>query len=186
MERKIKITAEIAVLVSLAFVLKTFLILFTMPNGGSINLGLAPLIILSFRRGIVPGFIGGFIISIIHIFTSFYAPPVANVNNLLTCILCDYIIPYSCVGLSSITRKFKIDDKMKIIIGVSLVFLIEMISYCFSGFTIWKDTVPENQYIVNYVIFYNLVYCFPNYVVNLILCLALKKFCFCRENLEDK
>lgn len=181
MEQKVKITAEIAILVSLSFVLKTFLILFTMPNGGSINLGLAPLIILSFRRGIFSGFLGGLVISIIHMFTSFYAPPVANVQNLIICMLCDYIIPHSCVALSSVTRKFRIDDRRKIILGVSIVFLVEMISYCISGFTIWKDTVPANQYIVNYVIFYNLAYCLPNYIVNLILCLALKKFCFSKE-----
>ncbi len=181
MEQKIKVTAEIAILVSLSFVLKTFLILFAMPNGGSINLGLAPLIVLSFRRGIIPGFVGGLVISIINIFTSFYTPPVANIHNLIICILCDYIIPNSCVGLSCITRKFRIDDKIKIILGVSIVFLIEMASYCFSGFTIWKNTVPVNQYIMSYVIFYNLAYCLPNYIVNLILCLALKKFCFCKD-----
>ena len=181
MEQKIKITAEIAILVSLSFVLRTFLILFTMPNGGSINLGLVPLIILSFRRGVFNGFIGALIISIIHMFTSLYIPPVANMQNFLICMLCDYIVPYSCVGLSSVTKKFKIDDNIKIILGVSIVFLIEMTSYCFSGFTVWKDTVPENQYIISYVTFYNLAYCLPNYIVNLILCLALKKFCFCKE-----
>ena len=175
---KINVIAETAILISLSFVLRTFLILFRMPNGGSVNLGLTPLIILSFRRNAFVGCLAGLIVSIIHVFSSVHVPPASDAFKIVFCILFDYLIPYSCVGLCSLLKKSTLDNRIKIFLGVSLVFLINIVCFCTSGLTIWKDAIPNDQNILKYVLFYNLVFCFPNYLANMLSCISLKKFCF--------
>lgn len=175
---KINIIAEAAILISLSFILRTFLILFRMPNGGSVNLGLTPLIILSFRRNAFIGSLAGLIVSIIHVLSSVHVPPASDASKIMICMLFDYLIPYSCVGICSIFKKSKIDNKFKIFLGVSNVFLINIFSFCTSGLTIWSSAIPAGQNILKYVVMYNMIFCFPNYLVNLITCVSLKKFCF--------
>lgn len=173
--------AETAILISLSFILRTFLILFKMPNGGSVNLGLTPLIILSFRRNFLIGCLSGFIVSIIHILSSAHVPPASNTMKILICMLFDYLVPYSCVGVCSILKKLKLNNKVKILLGVFLVFIINITSFCVSGLTIWSGALPDEINVFKYVIIYNIIFAIPNFLINLIACILLSKFCNIKE-----
>ncbi len=54
MQKNVKLMAEIAVAVALSTVL-SYLTLFRMPQGGSINLEMLPILFIAFRWGGVPG-----------------------------------------------------------------------------------------------------------------------------------
>lgn len=175
---KSNILAEMSIMISLAFVLHTFLKIFRMPNGGSINFGLTPLIVFSFRRNFWMGTISGFALSVIYFLTSPSIPPTDNLAKIILSVLLDYVLSYSCVGLSSIFNKSNINDKLKIVLGVSLVHTVRFILFCLSGITIWYVNTPFGESVIKYVVFYNLAYCLPNFVADLLMCIALKKICF--------
>ena len=68
----LKVLVENAMLVALAFIL-SFVKLFSMPTGGSINFQMLPLMILAIRRGPLSGFLfGGIVYGLLTCFTDGY------------------------------------------------------------------------------------------------------------------
>lgn len=170
--------SEMSIMVSLAFILHSFFKILEMPNGGSVNFGLTPLIIFSFRRNFFMGAISGFVLSIIFFLSHPYIPPTDNLAKIILSIFLDYILSYSCVGLASVFNSFKLDNKIKIIFGVSLVHTIRFLLFCTSGITVWYVNTPFGESVVKYVLVYNLIYCLPNFIADLLMCITLQKFCF--------
>ena len=142
--------SEMSIMVSLAFILHSFFKILEMPNGGSVNFGLTPLIIFSFRRNLLMGTISGFVLSIVYFLSHPYIPPT--------------------------------DDLTKIIFGVSLVHIIRFLLFCTSGITVWCVNTPFGDSAVKYVFIYNLAYCLPNFIADLLMCITLQKFCFGLQN----
>lgn len=112
--------------------IKKFIPFLNMPNGGSINIALIPIVFCSFHLGIKYGFITGFlwfvvssIIGLNSYFISFFQ------------ILADYIIPSCIIGLAGIFYKKK--NIFEIEIGILLTMLIRTFSICLSGAYFWFD-----------------------------------------------
>jgi len=175
---KVVTFSEMSVMISLAFVLHSFFKVLEMPNGGSINFGLTPLIIFSFRRNLLMGTISGFILSIIYFLSHPYIPPTDNLAKIIFSIFLDYILSYSCVGLASIFNNCSFNNKIKIIFGVSLVHIIRFLLFCTSGIAVWYVNTPFGGSVIKYVFIYNLTYCLPNFIADLLMCFALQKLCF--------
>lgn len=174
--------SEMSIMVSLAFILHSFFKILEMPNGGSINFGLTPLIIFSFRRNWLMGAISGFILSIVYFLSHPYVPPTDDLTKILLSIFLDYILSYSCVGFASIFNNCRFDNKIKIIFGVSLVHVIRFLLFCTSGVAVWYVNTPFGESVIKYVFMYNLTYCLPNFIADLLMCIALQKFCFNLKN----
>lgn len=175
---KVIVLSEMSIMISLAFVFHSFFKVMEMPNGGSINFGLTPLLVFSFRRNFLMGAISGFILSVIYFLTNPYVPATDNLAKIILSIFLDYVLSYSCVGLSSVFNKFNINNKLKIIFGVSLVYIIRFLIFCVSGISVWYINTPYGESVIKYVMIYNLSYCLPNFIADLLLCIALKNICF--------
>ena len=170
--------SEMSLMVSLAFILHSFFKILEMPNGGSVNFGLTPLIIFSFRRNFLMGTISGFVLSIVYFLSHPYIPPTDDLIKIILSIFLDYILSYSCVGLASIFNNCRLNNNIKIIFGVSLVHIIRFLLFCTSGITVWCVNTPFGESAIKYVFIYNLVYCLPNFIADLLMCITLQKFCF--------
>lgn len=141
---KVHILTESAIMVALATVLSMFKI-WEAPYGGSVTiLSMAPIIILSMRRGVKVGLFAGFAHSLIQLLlglgTVAYVP---TPMGIVICILTDYILPFTLLGLGGIFRnvKFTKNEKTNLIIaaalGALLVTVLRYLSHIVSGAVIW-------------------------------------------------
>ncbi len=164
---------EAALMVTLSFVLSSF-VLFKMPFGGSVTLGAAcPIIILSFRRKARLAFIAGLVYGCIQILLSFHVPPAKDFFSFVLVILLDYLIPYSTLGLANIFNKKH--TALNIAFASLIVCMIRCFSSILSGVIIWKSLFPEGINIWTYSILYNLSYMVPETIITSLLCVLLCK-----------
>jgi len=146
---KNRLLVESAVMVALATVL-SFITIYKAPFGGSVTLlSMAPIIILSIRHGMKVGLSGGFVYSVLQLILGLdsvaYIP---NPLGIFLCILLDYFIPFTLLGLggmfrdvpflqgASICRK-KLPIPFYAILGTLAVVLLRFICHILSGAVIW-------------------------------------------------
>ena len=172
----LKIMTECTLMISLSVVLSLFTI-FKMPLGGSITLAsMAPIIIISFRRGIRWGCLSGLILSFIQIIQGFHFPPVANAFSLLSIITLDYFIPYISLGLADFFSVKTKNKKFRIISGTISVLIIRLSSAVTSGILIWSEYAPKNVPIFRNSLIYNLTYMIPESILTIFVCLLYLKY----------
>ncbi|MGN0999916.1 MAG: energy-coupled thiamine transporter ThiT [Faecousia sp.] len=139
-----RILTESAIMVALATVL-SMLKIWESPYGGSITiLSMAPIIVLSLRRGVKVGLAAGFAHSLIQLLLGLGDVAwVPTATGIVLCILTDYIIPFTLLGLGGIFRnvKFTKNDSANLVIaaalGALLVTVLRYISHIVSGAVIW-------------------------------------------------
>ncbi|MCL2518302.1 MAG: energy-coupled thiamine transporter ThiT [Oscillospiraceae bacterium] len=103
--KKIRTLVECAVLIALATVLSVIKI-YEAPLGGSVTLfSMVPIILISFRHGIKWGLGSGFVYSVIQLLLGLknvmYVPGAVGI---ILCILLDYILPFTLLGLAGISH----------------------------------------------------------------------------------
>lgn len=141
---RIHILTESAIMVALATVL-SMLKIWEAPYGGSVTiLSMAPIIILSMRRGIKVGLFAGFAHSLIQLLlglgTVAYVP---TPMGIVVCVLTDYILPFTLLGLGGLFRDVKFTDNsttnlfIAAALGALLVTLLRYASHIVSGAVIW-------------------------------------------------
>ena len=141
---KIHILTESAIMVALATVLSMFKV-WEAPYGGSVTvLSMAPIIILSMRRGVKVGLLAGFAHSLIQLLlglgTVAYVPTPAGI---VICVLTDYILPFTLLGLGGIfcnvsfTGNKMTNLVIAAVLGTLLVTLLRFACHIVSGAVIW-------------------------------------------------
>ena len=135
---------EAAIMVALAVVLSLIKV-YEAPYGGSVTLlSMAPIIILSLRYGCGVGLAGGFVFSIIQLILGLNNVGwVPDLGGKVLCILFDYIIPFTLLGLGGMFRsiRFSKDEKTNLVVaallGTLVVTLIRFACHVFSGVVVW-------------------------------------------------
>lgn len=141
---KIRILTESAIMIALATVLSMFKI-WEAPYGGSVTvLSMAPIIILSLRRGVKAGLLAGFVHSLIQLLLGLNNVAwIPDAGGIVVCILTDYILPFTVLGLAGCFRKVKFtgNDTTNLVIaailGTLLVTLLRYLCHIVSGAVIW-------------------------------------------------
>ena len=104
--RKTSLTAlvETAMMVALAVGLELLCQFLPSPwaYGGSISLGAIPIIYLSYRRGWKWGLSAGFVYSCVQMLLGFYVPPANTFLSIVLCVLLDYVLAFTALGLASV------------------------------------------------------------------------------------
>ncbi len=141
---RIHILTESAIMVALATVLSMTKV-WKAPYGGSVTvLSMTPIIILSMRRGIKAGLFAGFAHSIIQLLlglnnVSYIPTPM----GMMICVLTDYILPYTLLGLGGLFRnvKFSASETLNLFfataLGALLVCVLRFACHVVSGAVIW-------------------------------------------------
>ncbi len=135
---------ECALMVALATVLSLIKV-YEAPFGGSVTLiSMAPIIVLSMHRGIMPGLAAGFVHSVIQLILGLSNVGwVPDMGGKVLCVLFDYIIPFTLLGLGGMFRsvKFTKNERANIIVqallGALVVTVIRYICHIISGVAVW-------------------------------------------------
>ena len=142
--RSVHILAESAIMIALATVLSMIKV-YEAPYGGSVTLlSMAPIIILSMRRGVKTGLVAGFVHSLIQLLLGLNNVAwVPTPGGIALCILFDYILPFTLLGLGGCFRtvRFCKNDTANLmgaaVLGTLLVTLLRFACHIISGAVIW-------------------------------------------------
>lgn len=160
---------EGAMMLALATVLSCIRV-FKLPWGGSVTLmSMLPIVLFSIRRGVGSGLIVSVLFSLIQfgqgildgIFGWGLTP-----GMLIACILLDYLLAFSVLGIAGLFRKKKLPGQIAgIVLAVSLRFLCHFLSgtvIWHSFGQLWGDFFTENT--VLYSLGYNGAYMLPELI----------------------
>ena len=168
---------ECALFVAAAIVLD-FIKFYELPNGGSLKFVMLPLIIFALRRGFKWGTISGMLYLVISIILGregiFYPGSTATV--IIVCILFDYIIAYSTVGLAPVFAKLFKNRLVGVGFATFMVCFIRFISHFISGATIWGDFTNGAKGAILFSISYNGSYMLPIAIVCTVANVVIYKF----------
>lgn len=171
---------EAAILMALAVVLDYLckLIPFQFPYGGGISISVLPLVYYTFRRGTVWGLGAGFVFSVLQIITGWYAPPAGTWWAFLLCVLLDYILAFTVLGLANLfARLFGSHRLVGYGVGAVAVCLLRFVYSFLSGVILWDCYAPEGMNVWLYSLLYNGGYMLPNAILTgifaVLLCKAL-------------
>lgn len=140
----LRILVESAIMVALATVLSMIKV-YEAPYGGSVTaLSMAPIIVLSMRRGVKTGLAAGFVYSLIQLLLGLNNVAwVPTPTGIVLCVLLDYIVPFTLLGLAGVLRnvKFTGNDTANLLIaallGTLLVCLLRYFCHILSGVAVW-------------------------------------------------
>ena len=184
-----KVLAEIAIFAALGLVLDALssgIFRSVWVNGGSICIAMVCVFIISYRRGLLPGLLCGFVLSIVQMFSGIYVINGVTYSGPMRVlapffqVMLDYILGYTLCGLAgAFAKSYKNTDSKKtkityILIGTVLGGLLKFICHVLAGGLFWLGDGSGAFWGVNnstwlYSIVYNATYCIPN----IILCSAI-------------
>ncbi len=160
-------------MVALATVL-SFIRVWKLPWGGSITLlSMLPIFVYSIRWGIKDGFLVSFVYSLVQLFQGIMDGLFGwglTPAMLIACILLDYVLAFSVLGIAGIFRKKKVAGA---ITGICLASVLRFIVHFLSGVIIWQSTgnLWEGFATENYTLYsflYNGAYMLPELVITVI------------------
>ena len=169
-DQKVRMMTEIGIAVALAVVLN-FVTLFRMPQGGSVNLEMLPILIIAIRWGGVLGMYTGLVYGLVQLTLNPY------IVHPLQFIL-DYPLAYMVLGIAGfISVKLKAVSKLKVYGSVSFALLIgtfaRFIFHLLSGVFFFSHFAPEGQNVWVYSSIYNASFLIPSLVIAIIIIVPL-------------
>ena len=175
---KIRALTEGAVMIALAEIL-SFLPLYKLPWGGSIDLAMLPVILYAVRWGFGPGMVMSFAHGLLQMLFE------GGIAIGWQSILGDYLVAYAVLGVAGLFRG-------KFAIGTVVACLLRFAVHYVVGATVWAEYMPEvflglpmvNPWV--YSALYNGAYMLPDLVMVLFAGLLLmktpvRKYLVCEE-----
>ena len=178
---KLKTLVEGAIMIALATVLSLIKI-YKLPWGGSITLlSMLPIAVFSLRHGVYKGLGVSFVFALIQLFQGIVFDGLfawgLTPLMLIGCIMLDYILPFTSLGIAGIFREKGLAGQL---IGITIAILSRLLCHFLSGVVIfasmgmlWEGFYTENSWI--YSIIYNASYMLPELIFTLIGATALLK-----------
>lgn len=163
---KTLILVEGAMLIAVATVL-SYLKLFEMPFGGSITLEMLPLVLMGLRRGAKWGCITGFVHGLIQMILGFSnVMYCATLISQIGCILLDYLLAFSVLGLAAVFANIvKGKKQVGYIVGAVCVCVLRFVCSFLSGWLLWGSYAPEGMAAPYYSLVYNGAYMLPDTII---------------------
>ena len=148
-------------MIALAFALSCAK-LFEMPMGGSVTVAsMLPIMLVSIKFGMKTGIATSFLYSLTQLLQALASanvfPYCETPATLILCILFDYVVPFTLLGLAGIFLKFKLSEKSEINVyyGISLVVALRFLCHFVTGVAIWGQWAPEGMGKYLYSLLYN-------------------------------
>ena len=186
--KKVYIIVECAIMIALSTVLSLVKIIPSLPLGGAVTLlSMLPICIVSVRRGIKWGVFAAFIYSVGQFFLGGAISWGLDAMTFIVCMLLDYIIAFTVLGLAGIFAK---KGDSGIILGSIIALCLRFLCHFISGVTIWRkldawkafgltfESAPEL-----YSLLYNGFYMIPEIIFTSIALIVLIKIPIFRKHL---
>jgi thiamine transporter len=156
-----RVLAEIAISVALAYVLN-LIILYNLPQGGSITLGsMVPILILALRRGPNVGVFAGTVFGLVQLVLGGYWFSLAQV-------ILDYPIAFAVLGIAGFFKK-------QPLVGVAVSIFLRFVVHFVSGVIFFGQWAPPELGPYVYSAIYNGSYLVPELIISSILIYMLLK-----------
>ena len=162
--KSLRSMAEAAVLLAMALVLNA-LKLFTLPQGGSVDLAMIPIFLFALRWGAGWGLLEGFLFGLLQMFID------GAVAWGWQSLLLDYLVAFTPLGLAGLFRGKGRGIYLGILLGCFLRFVVHYIS----GVTIYAITMPTELFGSVYTspAMYSLIYNGSYMLIDTIICLVV-------------
>ena len=182
--KKTRILAECGILIALAAVLSLIKV-FTLPWGGCITLlGMLPVCLISIRHGLKYGLLSSFVFSCIMLIYGILLDGLLGwgltPGMLISCILLDYIVAYTVLGIAGI---FRSKGMAGVIGGTALAIFLRFVSHVLSGVYVfaaagklWEGFETNNVWL--YSLVYNGAYMLPEMILTIIGAVIVYKAVF--------
>lgn len=179
---KIQTLAECAVMIALAFSLSCAK-LWEMPLGGSVTIGsMLPIMLISIKYGPIVGLETGFLYSLTQAAQALVEgnvfPYCETGVTLVICVLFDYIVPFTILGLAGIFKKFKVfkNNEFNAYLGMFSVVIVRFLCHFVTGVVIWRQWAPEGMGKYIYSLAYNGSFLAADFAICIVLAfLMLRK-----------
>lgn len=163
---------ECAVLLALSTVL-SFVTVYRAPMGGNVTLlSMLPLLVAGVRCGFRRGVGTAFVYSLIqlcqalacgNVFTYCYTP-----SAVVICVLFDYVLPFSALGLTSLSRDRNGNARRITFLLLSAALVtFRFACHFITGVVIWSQWTPEGMSKYLYSLVYNGAYMLPELILTL-------------------
>jgi thiamine transporter len=161
-----KILAEIIIFVALAGALSYLShFFFGLPQGGSINLGMIPILWLALRRGPKIGIFAGAVFGFVDLaIEPFIVHPIQ--------LILDYPLAFACLGLAGF---FRTATAAGPVVGVVVGGLGRFLCHFVSGVIYFPMYAPEGMNVLVYSAIYNATYLIPSIVICAVAIALLQK-----------
>ena len=179
-KQNLRVTAECAVLLAMSIVF-SFIKIWQMPMGGDITfVSMLPIMLAGVRNGPKAGFLTAFVYSLFQLMSGFASGNVfvycTTAATFIICILFDYIIPFTGLGVAGLLRFLKKDSARfktaSLYFGMICGIVLRFICHYITGVVIWGQWAgDEGPYI--YSLLYNGSYLLPELVLTLLVCVVL-------------
>jgi thiamine transporter len=160
---------EVAVLIAVAVVLEavsTFIPFLHMPQGGSISLGMLPIFLIAYRKGVGTGLIAGFIFGLFNYLLSPYFVHWAQV-------LIDYGFAFTFLGFAGLFKDGLENDK-SFVNGILLGGFLRYVMHSISGVIFFSEYAGAEGALIYSFVLYNLPYMLVSTVLCIIVGLNIK------------
>ena len=168
-----------AMMVALSFVLSCAK-LQEMPMGGSITVGsMLPIMLIAIGKGNRWGVAAAFVSSLFQLLQALVAgnvfPYCETATALVTCILFDYLVPFTLIGLAGLFRHVSLGKVRHAGIygGITLVCALRFLCHFVTGVVIWGQWAPDGMGKYLYSLLYNGEFMLPELAITLILAFCL-------------
>ncbi|MBO7304999.1 MAG: energy-coupled thiamine transporter ThiT [Clostridia bacterium] len=148
---KITVLTECSIMVALAFTLSCAK-LYEMPLGGSVTVAsMLPIMLISVKYGPVIGLGTGFVYSLTQLAQALVEgnvfPYCETGATLALCIIFDYVVPFTVIGLSGALLKTKLIKSREIsfYVGMGACVLFRFLCHFVTGVAIWGQWAPEGM-----------------------------------------
>lgn len=163
--KKLIAMTESAVMAALSLILN-FIIVFKMPQGGSITLGaMVPIMVVALRRGPGWGILTGVLSGLLQFITTGQAAHPLS-------ILLDYLLAYGILGIAGCFK----GSLPKITLGMTFAIFLRLVSHVLCGATVFASYAPEGQNPWAYSIGYNASYMVPEWIITTVITVLLYKY----------
>ena len=160
---RVRALTEGAMLIGAAQVL-SMLKLYEMPNGGSVTLGMLPILVFAVRWGLGRGLLAGFTFGLLQMF--FDGAYALGWQSMLL----DYLVAFTPLGLAGLFRGRASSIYLGTVVGSAARFLVHYVV----GATIWAEYMPEEFFGMTMTTpwFYSMLYNGCYMLLDMILCLV--------------
>ena len=144
------------------------------PAGGTITVGMLPLVYYAYRHGAVRGIGAGVVFSALQMMMGWYAPPAGTWWAVVLCVLLDYVVAFTVLGLAPLfARPFGGHRLVGYGVGAFAVCVLRYVSSVLSGGILWGTYAPEGMNPWIYSLGYNAGYMIPNAILTAVLAVVL-------------
>lgn len=186
-QRKTTVLTECAVMLALSVVL-SFVRIWKMPMGGEVTLlSMLPVSFISVKYGLKQGVSTAFLFSLFHLARGIADGDVfvycATGFAVVICVLFDYLVPFSLLGISGVFRKKGVPG---VCAGIVLSLTARFLCHFLTGVVIWSQWAPEGQSKYVYSLIYNGQYMLAECIITVVGAVLLMRIPRVRKLIDLK